>query len=149
MAKKRASKKRTKAAPKRGPKKAKAPAVELDHLFLGTRDFAGSWKFWSQVVGLVPQGTWGSPEYAGTLGAGGSSIVIAQGEEGPYDELGYDVANGKPQVYLRAPDVDKLHAAMVKRGAKVLRTPLTTHYGARCFSVEGPDGMVVVFTQVP
>jgi predicted enzyme related to lactoylglutathione lyase len=83
------------------------------------------------------------------VGLGEASITMAQGEEGPYEELGYTVRNGALQVYLRTDDVDALHAAMAKRGAKVLRAPLSTHYGARCFSVEGPDGMVVVFTQSP
>jgi len=140
---------------KRGPSGLKARAAprrsggapEFDHLFVGTADFAKAWDFWTQVVGLTGESKWGSPEYAGSVRLGGGSVTVAQGEEGPYDELGYTVENGKPQLYLSTPNVDKLHGQMAKRGAKVLRAPLTTHYGARCFSVEGPDGMVVVFTQ--
>jgi hypothetical protein len=132
---------------RKGKEGGAAPAVEFDHLFVGTSSFAEAWRFWTHVVGLEGRAQWGNPVYAGTLGAGASSITVAQGEEGPYEELGYEVKNGRPQVYMRAASVDKLHRAMVKRGAKVLRGPLTTHYGARCFSVEGPDGMVVVFEQ--
>lgn len=143
MAKEKAPKKRA----KRSATKAKAKGVEFDHLFIGTSDFAGSWKFWTEIVGLTGHAKWGKPEYAGTVGAGSGAITIAQGEEGPYEEFGYDVTNGRPQLYLRTPDVDKLHAQVVKRGAKVIRAPLTTHYGARGFSIAGPDGMVVVFTQ--
>ncbi len=147
MANKRAARKRSKRAPRRPPPKAPASGVEFDHLFIGTSEFQGSWRFWTEVIGLAGQGKWGNPECAGTVSAGGGSFTIAQGEEGPYEELGYDVTNGKPQLYLRTPDIDKLHAEVVKRGAKVLRPPLTTHYGAKCFSVAGPDGMVVVFTE--
>lgn len=146
MAKKKAPKKRE-ATPKRKAATKPARGIEVDHMFIGTSDFAGSWRFWTEVVGLKGRGKWGSPEHAGTLGAGHAAITIAQGQEGPHDELGYAVSNGRPQLYLRARDIDALHARMAKRGAKVLRAPLTTHYGARCFSVEGPDGMVVVFTE--
>lgn len=122
----------------------------FDHLFLGTADFGKAWDFWTRVVGLAGQSRWGSPQYAGSVKlGGGGSITLAQGEEGPYDELGYSVENGRPQLYLRTSDVDSLHAAMKKRGAKVLRGPLTTHYGVRCFSLEGPDGLVVVVAQKP
>jgi predicted enzyme related to lactoylglutathione lyase len=147
MARKRAYKGRKKRGGRARKPRPKGGALEVDHLFLGTSDFARAWSFWTDVVGLRGEGKWGDPEYAGSVRAGGASLVLAQGEEGPHDELGYDVENGKPQLYLRCPDVDSLHARLVKRGAKVLRAPLTTHYGARCFSVEGPDGMVVVFTE--
>lgn len=139
--------KRTK--PIRGkPRKSGAGAgFDLDHLFLATRDFERTWKFWTQVVGLKGISRWGSPEYAGSIALGGGSIVIAQGEEGFYDELGYTSEVGKPQIYLRTHDVDALYRQMVARGANIVRSPLTTHFGLRCFSVEGPDGMVVVFVE--
>ncbi len=131
------------------PARPRSPArsPEFDHIFLGTADFAKAWDFWTNVVGLKGKSKWGSPEYGGTLKLGGGSIALAQGEEGRYEELGYTVSNGNPQLYLRTADVDRLHGQMVKRGAKVLREPQTTHYGARCFSIEGPDGLVVVFTE--
>lgn len=135
--------------PKSGtPKKSSAGSgLDFDHLFLATRDFERAWKFWTQAVGLKGISRWGSPEYAGSIALGGGSIVIAQGEEGFYDELGYTSEVGKPQLYVRALDVDALHRQMVSRGVNIVRSPLTTHFGLRCFSVEGPDGMVVVFTQ--
>ena len=125
----------------------KVPLIEFDHLFIGTANFAAAWDFWTTTLGLPAQSKWGSPEYAGSIHLGTGGVTLAQGEEGPYDELGHHVMNGKPQLYLRTKDVDALHKQLAGRGAKVLRTPLTTHYGARCFSVEGPDGMVVVITQ--
>jgi len=127
--------------------KPKATTVEFDHLFIGATSFGTSWDFWTRVMGLEAKSKWGNPEYAGTVALGSGSVTVAQGEEGAYDELGYEVRNGRPQLYLRTKDVDALHNALAKRGANILRAPLTTHYGARCFSVEGPDGMVVVITQ--
>ena len=147
MAKKKASKQGRSKRPSRSGPRSSGGAPEFDHLFLGTADFGKAWGFWRQVVGLEGLSKWGSPKYAGSVRLGGGSITLAQGEEGPHEELGYVVANGKPQLYLRTSDVDKLHAQVAKRGAKVLRAPLTTHYGARGFSVEGPDGMVVVFSE--
>ncbi len=147
MAKKRTPKELAKRAARRPASKAEPRGVEFGHLFIGTADFAGSCKFWTEVVGLRGQGKWGNPEYAGTVGAGSGSFTIAQSEEGPCDELGYKLMSGNPQLSLRAPHINKLHAKLAKRGAKVLRPPLTTHYGVRCFSVEGPDGMAVLFTE--
>jgi len=143
--------KRTKARPRRSPRRAaarkspEADGLSFDHVFLATRDFARAWKFWTEVVGLKGQSKWGSPEYAASVKLGDGSIVMAQGEEGFYDELGYTSEVGKPQIYVRARDIDGLHRRMVDRGVNVVRSPLTTHFGLRCFSVEGPDGMVVVF----
>jgi catechol 2,3-dioxygenase-like lactoylglutathione lyase family enzyme len=132
----------------RAQKKRGAPdGLDFDHLFLATRDFERTWKFWTQVVGLKAISRWGSPEYAGSIALGSGSIVIAHGEEGFYDELGYTSEVGKPQLYVRTRDVDALHRQMVSRGANIVRSPLATHFGLRCFSVEGPDGMVVVFVQ--
>jgi catechol 2,3-dioxygenase-like lactoylglutathione lyase family enzyme len=145
--------KRQKARPKRSPnRKTKAKPqggdeLAFDHVFLATRDFPRAWKFWTEVVGLKGASKWGTPEYAGSVKLGDGSIVVAQGEEGFYDELGYTSEVGKPQLYVRARDVDGLHRRMVERGANVVRSPLTTHFGLRCFSVEGPDGMVVVFVE--
>ncbi len=127
--------------------KASGGALDFDHLFLATRDFERTWKFWTEVVGLKGRSRWGRPEYAGEIALGGGSIVVAQGEEGFYDELGYTSEVGKPQLYVRTRDADALYRQMVGRGANVVRSPLTTHFGLRCFSVEGPDGMVVVFVQ--
>jgi len=148
---------RKRAAPRRrAPKAAKgrkgAPrppghGVELDHLFLGTSDFAASWSFWSDTVGLEGLSSWGDPKYAGSLRLGGGSITVAAGEEGPYEELKYEVEHGRPQLFLRTPDLSALHRRMVARGATVLAGPLTTHWGARCFSARGPDGLVVVFVE--
>jgi len=134
------------AARKAAPKKSRAgDSFEFDHMFLATRDFAKTWKFWTEVVGLKAESKWGDPEYAGSVKLGSGSIVVAQGEEGFYDELGYTSEVGKPQIYVRTRDVDGLYRQMVGRGVNVVRSPLTTHFSRRCFSVEGPDGMVVVF----
>lgn len=127
--------------------KRSSSALDFDHLFFATRDFERTWKFWTEVVGLKGNSRWGSPEYAGSIGLGGGSIVVAEGEEGFYDELGYTSEVGKPQLYVRTRDADALYRQMVSRGANIVRSPLTTHFGLRCFSVEGPDGMVVVFVQ--
>lgn len=135
----------------RGPgTKASRPAgtrIEVDHLFLGTSDFAASWRFWTETVGMEGLSAWGEPEYAGSVKLGKGSITVAEGEEGPYEELGYDVRHGQPQLFLRTDNLTALHRRMKSRGARVLAGPLKTHWGARCFSVEGPDGMVIVFVE--
>lgn len=140
-----AKRSKAKAALKKKPPGRAAP--QIDHLFVATRDFVGSWKFWTEVMGLEGQSKWGNPEYAGTIKVGSASITIAQGEEGFYEELGYTTQAGKPQLYLRTRDLARTVALVRARGGKVLRAPLTTHYGARVASIEGPDGMVVALVE--
>jgi hypothetical protein len=145
----RASKRRPgRRSAQRPAKKGPSPgAVELDHLFLGTSDFVTSWSFWADTVGLEGLSSWGEPKYAGSLKLGAGSITVAAGNEGPYEELKYDVRHGRPQLFLRTPDLEGLHRRMVARGARILAGPLTTHWGAKCFSAAAPDGLVVVFVQ--
>jgi hypothetical protein len=144
---KRARKGKSSAPRPKAPGPTAGGRLELDHLFLGTADFGASWSFWSQTVGLEGLSSWGDPKYAGSLKLGGGSITVAETAEGPYGELAYEVRHGRPQLFLRTVDLDALHRRMVKRGATVLAGPLTTHWGARCFSVKGPDGLVVVFVE--
>ena len=62
MAKKKAVKRRARRDATKGAARAKPPGIEFDHLFLGTSDFNGSWRFWTEVVGLPGRAKWGKPE---------------------------------------------------------------------------------------
>lgn len=130
----------------KGPAPA-GPRIEVDHLFLGTSDFGQSWEFWTQTVGMEGLSSWGDPKYAGSVKLGGGAITVAEGEERRNEELGYEVRHGQPQLFLRTDNLTALHRRMKSRGAKILAGPKETHWGARCFSTEGPDGMVVVFVE--
>ena len=60
-----------------------------------------------------------------------------------------DWKNNKPgvgvQSYLRVPEVDGFHKAVVARGAKPLTKPTSQFYGIRDFMVEDPSGHRLVF----
>jgi hypothetical protein len=78
---------------------------------------------------------------------GDAHLLLSGAPPGPSAELGTTTRHGVPQVFLRAEGLDALCAGMKSRGAKVLREPFATHWGPRCFTVEGPDGMVVCFVE--
>jgi len=129
------------------PANTKGARIEFDHVFLPTKSFEAAWTWWTDVVGLEPESKWGTPEKAGQVKLGDGAIVVAQGQEGYYEELGYFSLVGRPQIYLRTKDLDGLHARLKSKGVTIVREPLTTHFGLRAMSVEGPDGMILVFVQ--
>ena len=61
-------------------------------------------------------------------------------EEDP--ELGYPVKHGQATLYFSTSDIKKLYKDLANRGAKVLRGPLTTHWGAKVMTVKAGDAVV-------
>jgi uncharacterized glyoxalase superfamily protein PhnB len=126
------------------------PEVQgLAHLYIPTGRFEEAWKFWTEVAGAKAEETWkegegeGAPR-SGRLTFAGQSIVLGSGpERAEHAELGYPVLHGAPVMYFSTPDVEKLASALAARGAKALRGPLTTHWGAKAVAVKAGDAVVV------
>jgi predicted enzyme related to lactoylglutathione lyase len=120
----------------------------LHHLFLPVSRFGEGWEFWTRILGLEARAEWGEGTgKAGMAGLGGAHVVVSGEPAGPSPEFGYASRHGVPQVFLAAEGLDALCAAVKGRGGKVLREPFRTHWGPRCFTVEGPDGLVVGFLE--
>jgi hypothetical protein len=137
--------------PKTRNKKAKGVAAlisGLDHLFLPTRDFAKAWEFWTGAAGAEVQAQWGGGAHqAGLATVGGLDVVVTQEDEvSEQEELGYPVEHGRPVLFLSTPDLDALHRALARAGAKILRAPLTTHWGRRAMTVKAGD-LVLAFVE--
>ncbi len=120
----------------------------LNHLFLPTQGFQASWDFWTRVVGLPAEASRGEGDHrAGLLKFGGARLLVSGEPEGFSEELGWQAEHGRPQIFVSVRGLDALCKSMKARGAHVLRGPVKTHWGPRAFSVEAPDGMVVVFVE--
>lgn len=134
-------KKKTTKAPKTRP----GPDVKgLEHLYLPTGQFEDAWHFWTHVAGGKAAGTWGEGEQtSGMIHFAGQSLILGSGPETAEDgELGYPVKHGMATLYFSTPNIDKLYKDLANRGAKVLRGPLTTHWGAKVLTVKAGDAVV-------
>lgn len=126
-------------------KTAKAPQVKgLEHLYLPTGRFDEAWRFWTEVAGGKAVETWGEGERkSGVVSFAGQSIVLGGEEEREEDEeLGYPVRHGAATLYFSTNDISKLYKDLANRGAKVLRGPLKTHWGAKVMTVKAGDAVV-------
>jgi catechol 2,3-dioxygenase-like lactoylglutathione lyase family enzyme len=129
--------------------KAKAPLIAgLDHVFLPVRSFEKSWQFWTEAAGGEIGAMWeGDGHQAGLVRVGGVNVVISQEEQtASQPELGYRIEHGRPVLFFATPDVDKLRRDLVKRGAQILRGPLTTHWGRRALTVRSGE-LVIAFVE--
>jgi predicted enzyme related to lactoylglutathione lyase len=73
------------------------------------------------------------------------------------DEIGVHLKRGEPRprktagetwdAYFDVEGLDTLHAALVARGARVIRGPERTEYGTREVDVADPDGYVLCFAE--
>ncbi len=125
-----------------------AAAPSLDHLYVATGNFEAAWKFWTGVIGLPVRHQWGDGDHqAGALAFGSATVVIAQEPPSVRTEFGYATDHGRPQIFVRADDIEKTYAAVQKRGGRIVRALAKTHWGPRAFSVEAPDGLYVCFIE--
>ncbi len=136
-------------------------------VMLSCRDCAASVAFYRDVLGFELEQSWpdeAAPQWANLL-MDGQSIMLGQNpseEEaascghGPEDRLAFWRDNARafhaadrPGVgvafYIRVPDVDAYHAALVERGTTPLLGPMNQFYGLRDIVVADPDGYQLVF----
>lgn len=99
-------------------------------------DVPATARFYREVLGFGsdPEGT--SPEYT-VVWRDNASVHLAKGEQGPTGV----------RIFFWVKDVDALHAEVTGRGAPVLVPIASRPYGIRDFSIEDPNGVVLVFGQ--
>ena len=133
-------------------RKAKGPEIKgLEHLYLPTGQFEDAWKFWTEVAGGEAGELWGEPgKRSGMVSFAGQSIVLGSDDEtGEDGELGYPVKHGLATLYFSTPNLNKLYKDLANRGAKILRGPLTTHWGAKVMTVRAGDAVVAFVESKP
>ena len=122
----------------------KAAVPRLSSVLLPTGRFEEAWTFWTEIAGGKAVETWGeNDKRAGTVRFAGTDIVVAGSEQADEDrELGYPVKHGMATLYFQTPDLDALYHALANRGAKILRGPIKTHWGAKVMTVRAGDAVV-------
>lgn len=128
-------KKKTKTAPQ-------IPA--LDHVFLPTANFEKAWAFWTAAAGGEIGAMWeGDGHHAGMVKLGGVNVVVSQEAQSAAEpELGYPIHYGRPVLFFKTPNIDKLYRDLANGGASILRGPLTTHWGKRALSIRAGEAVI-------
>src|SRR4029079_1188971 len=95
--------------------------------------------YYCDRLGFEVAFVWGKPTtfYGGVCSGKGTLHLIA-GDRTPRQP-------GHGAVAIEVDDVDALHGALVKRGAKVLKAPANYGYGLRGVDVSEPDGNMLFF----
>ena len=138
-------------ASKRPPGRAKAnvPIPEFANVRILARDFAASWRFYAEVLGL-PKGMGDATgPYAEFLWDGEARLglfdrKLMASAVGRPDERAPAATVGPFALILQAPDVDALHADLVRRGVPILQGPTDRpDWRLRTIHLLDPDGNVV------
>ena len=139
---------KTEIKPQKPGAAAKPQIFELDHIFLPTRSFEKAWDFWAGAAGGDVGAMWeGDGHQAGQVRVGGVNIVVTQEEQAAAEtELGYPIEHGRPVLFFKTPDLDRLYRDLANRGAPILRGPLDTHWGKRAMTV-AVGAMVLAFVE--
>jgi len=128
--------------------KTKPQIFELDHVFLPTRSFEKAWAFWAGAAAGEVGATWsGDGHQAGQVRIGGVNVVVSQEDQAAAEtELGYPIEHGRPVLFFKTPNLDKLYKDLANGGAPILRGPLTTHWGKRAMTVKAGE-LVLAFVE--
>ena len=99
-------------------------------------DVTATAQYYRSVLGFVsdPDGT--SPEYS-VVWRDHAAVHFARGERAP---LG-------ARIFFWVKDVDRVHDEVVAKGARITGAIGTRPYRIRDFSIEDPNGVMLVFAQ--
>ena len=121
----------------------------FDHIFIAPKNFSASLAFYRDVLGMVVTASWGGAgEPRGAmLARDGLQLVLAEPHDECCDHAWREGRHGHaPTLHLSTDDLSGRFAAM-PTGDHVRIAPEETHWGARWFVVEDPDGNMIAFNQ--
>jgi lactoylglutathione lyase len=124
---------------------------EFSNVRLLVRDFAVSWRFYRDVVGLIPAKGHGRPPY-GEFVWGERALVGMFEQRSMADALDLEISRrskaavGPAALVLEVPDVDAMATRLRRRGVRLLRGPTDRkEWGLRTIHLSDPDGNVIEF----
>ena len=126
-----------------------APPLEFSNVRLLVRDFAASWRFYRDVLGLTPGVGDARGPYAEFLWEGSARLGLFDRSRmaravGRADDASATAHVGAFALILHTPDVDRTYAELVRRGAPILQGPTDRpDWHLRTVHVTDPDGNLV------
>ena len=98
--------------------------------------------FYRDILGLAVYREFGPPEHPGVVFFLGQGLLEISGTS-------HDAPAGPLRIWLQVRDVRAEHARLVAAGATVTREPRTEPWGLVEMWIEDPDGIGIVFVEVP
>jgi len=135
-------------------RRAEIPSVYCVRLLV--RDFAKSWHFYRDRLGLTPNKGHGAPPY-GEFVSGGRAVLGLFERKRMARAVGlapgrYSTRNvGRSAIILSVHDVDRFAKVLKQRRVRLLKGP-TNHpdWGLRTIHLQDPDGYLVeVYSPIP
>ena len=115
--------------------------VLSSRVLLRPSDPARSRAFYGDVLGLAVYREFGPPEHPGVVFFVGNGLLELSGQS---EEPPRGLA-----LWLQVRDLAAEHARLVAAGAPVLRAPQLEPWGLVEMWIEDPDGVPIVFVEVP
>ncbi|MFP5371351.1 MAG: VOC family protein [Actinomycetes bacterium] len=116
--------------------------VLQSRVLLRPGDFDASVRFYEGVVGLVRYREWGVPPFRGVVYfLGGGYLELSESGD-PQPPRGF-------RLWLQVPDLAAAEQHLRERGATVAEPPRRQPWGLHEMSVVDPDGLELVFVEVP
>jgi lactoylglutathione lyase len=140
---------RAKAGPATAGKGPTTTPIEFGNVRLLVRDFGASWRFYHDLLGLPtgvggPSGPYAEFVWGGEARLGLFDRTLMSKAVGRPDDRTASTAIGPFALILHAPDVDRVYAELLRRGATFLEGPTDRKdWRLRTIHLADPDGNVV------
>jgi len=116
--------------------------VLSSRILLRPADLDRSRRFYRDVLGLAIYREFGSPDDPGVVFFLGPGLLEVSGRAaGP--------AGGSLMIWLQVRDVHAEHERLAAAGVRILREPVTEPWGLTEMWIEDPDGIRIVFVEIP
>lgn len=119
------------------------------------KDFARSWRFYRDVIGLEPAKGHGEPPYGEFLWKGRALVALFDRQlmsraVGLHSSRPSARSTGNSALILEVPDVDAHARELRRRGARLLRGPTDRPgWQLRTIHLRDPDGYLIEFNSRP
>jgi len=111
-------------------------------VLLRPADLARSLRFYAETLDLPVYREFGSGVHHGVVFFLGGGFLEVSGSAGPQ-------ANDKLQLWLQVRDVDEVHHELRAAGVEIVEPPIDKPWGLREMRAADPDGVRLVFVEVP
>ena len=128
--------------PRYRPVASRSMEILSSRVLLRPRDLEASQSFYRDTLGLPIYREFGNEDESGVVFFLGGGFLEVSGQS---DEP----AGGKTQLWLQVRDVDETHEVLSERGVEIIEPPDDKPWGLREMRASDPDGVILVFVQVP